>query len=207
MRETMTFVLNRFAPVVIGVSFLSGCYTTTNVVTVKPLRTKYPVSASAQYVDANGDIVTDEHYDVVESFQFEKRVEVRIHEEDETMLQLEADLDRILAEHRGDALTQVSIAGTDYDPGSHSSAATWKLMGWTFGLMGAATLGLGLAVDEEPRTILLTMGGVFLGVGVASYLLSGVTNDPAVWSLQVNGNVVRRSSGVAAPVAAAEPDE
>lgn len=204
----MTHLLKRVVPALLGASFLNGCYTTTNVVTVAPLRTQYPVSASPQYVDAEGEIITEEHYDVVHSFQFEKRVEAPIHDDTGTTLQLEADLDRILAEHHGEALTQVSIVGTDYDRGSHAGAATWKLMGWTFGLSGAAVAGFGLAVDEEePRTALLTVGGVFVGIGVVSYLMSGVTNDPATWNLHVDGNVVRRSSGVAAPVEAAEPGE
>jgi hypothetical protein len=204
----MAHLLNRVAPALLGVSFLNGCYTTTNVVTVAPLRTQYPVSASPQYVDGDGEIVTEEHYDVVQSFQFEKRVEAPIHDDTGTTLQLEADLDRILAEHHGDALTQVSIVGTDYDRGSHTGAANWKIMGWTFGLSGAAVAGLGLAVDEEePRTALLTVGGVFVGIGVVSYLMSGVTNDPAAWNLQVKGNVVKRTNGSTTSVAATAQED
>jgi hypothetical protein len=179
----------------------SGCYTTTHVVNVPPLRTKYPVSASGQYIDNGGALVTEDQYQVVQSFDFKKTVEAPRHEASEATLKLEAELDQILAQHQGDALTQVNIAATDYDPGSHGSAAGWKILGWTLGLTGATFAVAGAASDYESEG-LIAVGGVFLGLGVLSYLAAAVADDPAVWSLQVKGNVVKQTSlGVLPPPA------
>jgi hypothetical protein len=65
-------------------------------------------------------------------------------------------------------------------------------MGWTFGLSGATLAAIG-AGAEDPGP-LLTVGGVFLGVGLLSYALGATANDPAIWTVQVKGNVVKRSA-------------
>ncbi|HEX2734712.1 MAG TPA: hypothetical protein VHM70_24070 [Polyangiaceae bacterium] len=187
----------RGAVLTLSGALLSGCYTTTNVVTMTPLKTKYPVSASGQYLDANGAIVTEDNYQVLKEFDFQKQVESPRHETTETRLKLEADLDRILAEQHGDALTDVKIVATQYDPGSHGSAAGWKIMGWSFGVTGATLMVAGASIDDGGP--LIGVGGVVLGVGVLSYALSALANDPAVWTFQVKGNVVKQTGAATAP--------
>lgn len=175
---------------------LSGCYTTTNTVTVAPLKTGYPVSASGQYIDAQGQLVTEGQYEVVNSFEFDRRVEAPRHESKESDLALEPELDRLVKQHRGDAVTDLKIVGTEYDTGSHGSAAGWKVLGWTFGLTGATFVVLGAALDDGDTGggTLMGVGAVFAGLGLVSYLLSYTTDDPASWNIHVQGNVIKRGT-------------
>lgn len=177
--------------------FASGCYTTSNTVTVTPLDTKYPVSASGQYVTPSGDIVEEKGYNVVEAFEFTKKIEAPRHEEAETELMLEPELNRLMQQHQGDAITQLNIAATRYDPGSHGSAAGWKIIGWTFGITGGTFLLLGATADDDTSGPIMTVGGVFAGLGALGFVLSGTTNDPATWELKVSGQVVKQGGGAA----------
>lgn len=188
--------------VVLGCAFVlatSGCYTTSNVVTMGQLRTKYPVSASGQYVDASGTVVTENEYEVVKPFEFERSIEAERHEDTETELKLQPALDEFLAQAQGDAVTDMKIYATEYDTGSHGSSAGWKIMGWSFGLTGATFLVTGAAVGDEMGGTFMTLGAVFAGVGLGSYLLGLTANDPTAWKLHVTGNVVKRNAGSAPP--------
>lgn len=173
----------------------TGCYTTRNLVTMEPLETKFPVSASAQFVDESGAIVDEEGYETVKPFRFERTYEVPRHSDGSAGIELEPELERIVAAAGGDAITELKIEGVNYDSGSHGSAASWKIFGWTMSITGAALIATGAALDAGDA--LYPVGGVILGVGVASFLLSLTTQDPAKWQLQVSGQVVRRkgSSG------------
>jgi hypothetical protein len=129
-----------------------GCYRTTNVATLTPLHTVYPVSASSQYVAPGGAIVTEKQYQVVQPFSFQRAIQAAPHEETLTALALQPDLDRIMSTSRGDAITDMRISATNYDAGSHGPAAGWKILGWTFGLTGATLAVTGLAVGDNPET-------------------------------------------------------
>ncbi|MBN1608633.1 MAG: hypothetical protein JW940_18535 [Polyangiaceae bacterium] len=183
----------------------TGCYTTTNVATMGALKTNYPVSASGQYVDSNGAIVTENEYTVIKPFEFDRSIEGARHDDTETDIALQPELDRILAESQGDAITDVKIYAADYDTGSHGSSAGWKVMGWTFGLCGATFLVTGAAIGDDAAEPLLIIGGVFGGIGLGSYLLGTALNDPAVWKLHVTGNVIKRTAAAAPAPAAAPP--
>jgi hypothetical protein len=175
----------------------TGCYTTTNVATMGPLHTKYPVSASGQYVDSSGAIVVENEYTVVKPFEFDRPIEGARHDDTETEIVLQPELDRILAESQGDAVTDIKIYAADYDTGSHGSSAGWKVMGWTFGLTGATFLVTGAAVGGDAAEPLLIVGGVFGGIGLGSYLIGAALTDPAVWKLHVTGNIVKRNASAA----------
>ena len=175
----------------------TGCYTTTNVATMGALHTNYPVSASGQYVDPSGAIVTENDYTIVKPFEFDRSIEGARHEDTETPIVLQPELDRALAESQGDAITDVKIYATEYDSGSHGSSAGWKVMGWTFGLCGATFLVTGAAVGGDAAEPLLIVGGVFGGIGLGSYLLGLAANDPSVWKLHVTGNIVKRNAAAA----------
>ena len=194
---------------VAGVLLVSatGCYTTSHTVTVSTLRTQHPVSASGQYVQADGRIVTEEDYEVVQPFEIERRIEGPRHETTEASLVLDAEIDRAVGQAGGDAATDVSIFASEYDSGSHGSAAGWKIMGWTFGLTGLTFLGVGAAVDDDISGTFYVVGGVMAGVGVISYLLSSVANDPATWDLHVKGQVVKRNAPPPPPEVATPPQE
>jgi hypothetical protein len=175
----------------------TGCYTTTNVATMRALHTNYPVSASGQYVDSSGGVVTENEYTVVKPFEFDRSIEGARHEDTETPLVIQPELDRILAESQGDAVTDVKIYAVEYDPGSHGSSAGWKVMGWTFGLCGATFLVTGAAVGGDMAEPFMITGGVFAGIGLGSYLLGLAANDPSAWKFHVTGNIVKQNAGAA----------
>jgi hypothetical protein len=186
----------------------TGCYTTSNVVTMAPLKTDFPVSASGQYVDGSGAIVEEDDYESVAPFTIERTYEVPRHSEGQTTLELEPELQRIVQQAGGDAITDLKIEAVEYDSGSHGSAAGWKIFGWSMSITGGLILGTGAALGGDAGDILYPIGGVTLGIGVASFLLSLTTNDPPKWQMQVTGQVVRRKGGEAAPAAEeAEPKD
>jgi hypothetical protein len=177
----------------------TGCYTTTNVATMSPLKTNYPVSASGQYIDSGGAIVTENDYTIVKPFEFDRSIEGARHEDTETDIVLQPELDRILAESQGDAITDVTIYAAEYDPGSHGSSANWKVMGWSFGLTGATLLVAGAAIGSDGGEPLLIAGGIIGGIGLGSYLIGTATDDPSAWKLHVTGNIVKRNAALASP--------
>ncbi|HEU4726540.1 MAG TPA: hypothetical protein VFT22_01570 [Kofleriaceae bacterium] len=174
----------------------AGCYTTTNVATMGPLHTAYPVSASSQYVDHDGSIVTESAYEVVQPFAFHRSIEGRPLETTVTDLALQPELDRIMSTAAGDAVTAMKIEATGYDQGAHGPAAGLKLLGWTCGVGGAAVIALGVAAGEQEGSSLTRVGVVVAGLGVVSYVIGAVLKTPARWSLDVSGRVVRRTSAV-----------
>ena len=177
----------------------TGCFTTTNTARLEPLETKYPVSLSAQYVDEGGRIVDQGGYDKLGSFEFEMEVDGARHDDTSTRIELEQRLDQVLAEQRGDAVTNLRIAATEYDSGSHGSAAGWKTMGWTFGITGGTFLVVGAASDEPTATPFITGGAIFAGVGALSFLFATLADDPAKWHLVVSGDVVRTGAATPTP--------
>jgi hypothetical protein len=186
----------------------NGCYWTANVATFSPLKTSYPVSASPQYIDGDGTIVTENQYQVVAPFEFTHTVEGPRHEETETRINLEPNLDPIVAKAQGDAVTHMKIDGAEYRSGSHGSSGGLKLVGWSFSLLGGMALTVAAVVTAgdhpERATLLWGMGGATAGAGVLCFVFSALANDPSVWRLHVSGNVVRRNSD-AAPPAPSEP--
>lgn len=190
----------------------TGCYRTQNIVRMEPLDTKVPVSASGQYVNTEGRIVKETEYRIVSDFSFERTVEVPRHKKAEADLDLdlESEIDRIVVEAGGDAVTDFKIEGTEYDSGAHNAAASWKNMGWAFGISGAAFIVTGLAIgDPDINAIFLPMGGVFAGVGAVSFGLSFTARKPAAWHFNVAGNVVSHGGGSTppAPTAPSPADE
>jgi hypothetical protein len=165
---------------------------TTNVVTMAPLRTAYPVSASSQYVDDGGRLVTAKDYEVVHAFSFHQQVEAGLHHKTVTALAFEPDLDRIMSTAGGDAITGMKVQAIDYDTGSNYPSAGMKLTGWTLGFAGLTIIALGIGIGEEEGTTVTKVGAVVAGAGVVSYLIGRALRRPASWQLDVSGNVVRR---------------
>lgn len=185
----------------------TGCYRTQNIVTMEPLDTKAPVSASGQYVDREGRLITETQYQVVSNFSFERTMEVPRHKKATVELELEREIDRIVADAEGDAVTDFKIEGTKYDSGAHNAAASWKNMGWAFGISGAALIVTGLAInDPDINAIFLPMGGVFAGLGAVSFGLSFTARKPAAWHFNIAGNVVSQGGGTSPEPSAPAPD-
>lgn len=177
----------------------TGCYTTKNVVAVAPLETKYPVSASGAFVDSSGGVVDQKQYTVVAPFSFERTVETPRHSTTETRFELEPELNRIVSQQGGDAVTDLKIEGVGYDNGSHSSAAFWKQWGWGFGITGGTLLLVG-AADADLRGTMVPAGAIVAGIGALGFVFAAVANDPAAWKFKVSGNVVKRAGTAPASV-------
>lgn len=174
----------------------TGCYRTSNTVTLEPLETKVPVSASGQYVDAQGKIVNEAQYEVVDSFQFEQQVRAPRHDKTETKLDIDEEIDSIVAQAGGQAVTDLRIEATGYDSGSHEPAAMWKQMGWMFLGTGAGLFVVGVAAnDPEVNDVMYPAAAVFAGLGGVSFALSLTARKPTEWTFSVGGNVVTRGGG------------
>ncbi len=173
---------------------LTGCYTTANTVKVTPFETKYPVSLSSAYVEQDGRVCDDKGYEVVRSFSFDTTVQGPRHEETTTRLALEPELDREVAGAGGNAVTNLRIQGVDYDPGSHGAAAGWKIMGWSLSITGGSIAGIGLATDSSASDMLVTMGGVTLGLGLLSFVAGSAATAPTEWRFHVTGDVVKSTT-------------
>jgi len=178
---------------------VTGCYTTSNVATFTPLQTNYPVSASPEYVAQDGQIVAPNQYQVTAPFQFNEVVDGEVHANTSTRLALEPQLNDLVAKSQGDAVTNLKIQAVNYDHGSHASAGSWKILGWTFGITGASVAVLGAAIGDRNDSSahssgLLLGGGIIAGLGVLSYVIGSTLKDPAEWQFQVSGQVVRRTA-------------
>jgi len=177
--------------------FNVGCHTTTNIVTIRSLDTKVPVSASSSYVDASGEIVDASQYSVVRDFAFEKHVDVPRHSTRETALVLEPELNRIAEETRAEALTNLAIEPDEYDAGSHSSAATAKNWMYPFLVLGLAIgVGSGIKLADHPddgrwQGLLIT-GAAVTAVGGLLWVVSSLDSDPGRWRFKVRGDAVKR---------------
>ena len=174
----------------------SACaYETTSVVRIPTVDTAYPVSSSRHYVEAWGAIVRDTEYKVVDRFQFEKTVESPRHDAADSTLRLGPEIDRIIRKANGDAVTGLTIDAVSYDPGSHSTAAFWKNVGWVFTPIGAVFIGAGVGWadegDKDRSSSLYAVGGSFAAIGVLSFLLAAVLRSPATWCYQVSGQIVK----------------
>jgi hypothetical protein len=182
-----------FLSAVLITVFVPACYKTTNVALFQPLDTPYPVSASAQYLDASGQIVDERSYRVVKAFSFNQTAKGARHEETHSSLNLAPRLDPLVRGAQGDAVTNLKIEAVDYDSSSHDYAALLKSTGWILGLIGAAVFVGGVATKGNDRTGVMIGGGVTAGVGVLGYVGGILTDSPTAWHFDVSGQVVKRS--------------
>lgn len=174
----------------------TGCmYETRSTVRIPVLDIAYPVSASPHYVKADGAIVRDAEYKVVERFQFQQTVESPHHGTSDVTLRLGPDIDRIIEQAHGDAVTRLTIDAVSYETGSHGAAAFWKNMAWIFTPIGASFIGAGIgwdqAGDRDRAASLYAVGSAFAGIGVLSIVIATVLHRPATWRYEVSGQVVK----------------
>ncbi|MGC4095166.1 MAG: hypothetical protein QM756_46055 [Polyangiaceae bacterium] len=194
----------KWAALPLLLSLGGGCtFTTRNVATVQPLATTHPVSASAAYRDAQGQILTASDYEVVMPFMFRKDVTSPLYAETETALHLEPELERLLWLAKGDAITKLRIQAVSYSPGAHYDSARMQLLGWNVGIAGSilvvpGLISLGNDNADVPKYV-LSISGACLAAG-ALFLWLGKTHDtPTRWRLRVSGEVVRASPRAPVP--------
>lgn len=191
----------------------SGCaYTTTNTVTLSPLETKYPVSASAEYLDAEGRIVAARDYKVIMPFMFPKDIDGARHAATESKLELAPALDRLVEMAEGNAITKLRVEAVSYDSGAHASAAYWRSTGLHLAIAGGLLLIPGLvSLDSEnekvPMTLLPASAACF-GAGALLLLLGNLAKTPSRWHFRVSGEVVhsRLVAPTPAPIPPPSPD-
>jgi hypothetical protein len=196
--------LTALAPYLVLAAF--GCnHETTNIATIRPLNTAYPVSASSSYVDDDGAIVDEQRYSVVRSFVVEKNADAPRHSTAETPISLKPDFDRIVAETGADAITRVTIEPDEYDVGSHDSAAGAKNLMYpllVFGLAidAGALIKLGNDPHEGRWQGLLVFGAIVTGIGALLWGSSALDSEPARWHFKIRGDAVKVQATPSPPV-------
>jgi hypothetical protein len=186
-------MFGRFGAGALMASVTAACsYTTKSVVSVHPVPTTYPVSASGQYIDNDGTTVTEKDYRVLSPFTIRKTVRTAPLATTESLLELAPELDNVVKAADGDSITKMKIAATDYELGSHPAAAGFKIMGWTLGLTGATIVTVGLSMDNEKAKGAVAGGAVCAGLGLIVYLIGAAQNDPAKWHIEASGQVTKR---------------
>ena len=157
------------------------------------------MSASADYIDEDGKVVDDTQYRKLKDFGFRKTVKAPRHEERQTSLRLSREIDTIVRQAGGDAVTYARIEATNYDAGSHGPAAGLKVFGWTFTLAGGLLLGTAAGIDDAPKDSLVAGGAVLVGAGLVSLLLSSTKKEPSRWQFKVSGDIVKATEATEAP--------
>lgn len=194
-----------------------GCIMrSTNEVFIDPLQSRFPASASSMYLDGTGRVVAPGQYSTVKTFQLARTVDTPAHAAATLPLELEAELDRLVATSGGDAVTNVTVQAVSYDPEGHYSTNRWKVLGWMGTILGGSTVGLTALFDSvdnrafnEPKALPwygIGVGTIALGITsfiVASDRKASVRNH---WHFNIEGQVVKRNPEARiAPTAPATP--
>lgn len=195
----------------------SGCVTSTSIVHLDPMQTRYPVSASGQYLDSRGQVVKPGEYRSLRSFKLDRSVDVPAGTTAAVPLDIQADLDRLVDSTGGDAVTNVTLQATSFVPEGHASVALWQSLG-TLGLVFGGPFALvgGAAIATDPQlrhdSQMIAMGAVGTAVaalGVAALLTASHrrSTTPNHWNVHIEGDVVQRNSAEpsAASAAASAP--
>jgi hypothetical protein len=164
----------------------TGC-TTTHVVSVPPVASKYPVSASAAYVDHDGSSVTAQDYRVVAPFELVK-LERSQSADFESTLQLGPELERLVVAANGDAITKLRIEATSFK--SHQNVGT--ILGLSLGVIGSILIMRDFAVNEHQhrsRDPLFWTGTACFVTAIPLYVVGDFTRATS-WQLKVSGQVV-----------------
>ena len=164
----------------------TGC--ATNVVTLSPLDTKHPVSASAEYVDHDGAVVRAEDYEVVAPFDFAKEARTRwAHGSSE--LQIAPKLDGLVQAAHGDAVTNLRIQATSLS--QHQNL--FSIMGLGVSAVGLILLAPAISAMNDPEKStnpMLVASTAVLAAGSA-LVITGELTRPTSWHFRISGQVVR----------------
>lgn len=182
----------------------TGC-TATHSVTLPPLTSQYPVSASAQYVNQDGTTVGAEDYRVVSPFEIVKRDRSDSNHFRST-LQLGPEIDRLVRAANGDAVTNLRVEATSF--GTHQNLGT--ILGVSLGIVGSVLVVQDLASgsDQDPRSNPVFWTGTACFISGAVLYLVGDYTKATSWQFHVSGQVVRSQPGPAplsAPAPTTEP--
>lgn len=194
----MSDLRRRMAGILAPLLTASAC-TTTNTVVLKPLDTPFPVSLSDQYLDNDGRVVAENDYEFVDKVNFQLVAEAPRGGEATTELAVSELLSKAVNENNGEAIVNLNLQATDYDPGDTYNAFLAQFTGWTSVVTGALLLVTAGLIDNEDSfsgddgsSTFQIAGGITLGVGALFVGLGFALNEPARWTFEGSGEVVRR---------------
>jgi len=197
----------KIAALIGALGMIFGCVTTDHSVELKNPEIDAPVSASAYFIDAQGDTVSSKDYEVLHHFLFERSYEGQIGKETVSILDIGAELENILEQHQADAVVNLQFQGIEYDPGATTSTSWTRWLGiyslgfdaimlGTLYFMSAgdpdSSYTVGDFLSDEPYIAFL-LAGIGIGGGISlglSFILPAV--NPSVWQVAVEGDAVRR---------------
>ena len=177
---------------------LGGCVTTDHHVSMKTPNVDKPISASAFYLDQNGNVVNPQDYEVVHHFSDVKMYEGKIGKSTTSLLDIDAELRGIFEQYRADAIVNLKISAVDYDPGATDAAGILRSWGWatavSFLITTVMWIYISPAADGQEGVdpyVYLFAGGTGVGVLMAgiSYILPATSKS--VWTISIEGDAVR----------------
>ena len=173
---------------------LASCTTTDHAVLLKPVEAGLPVSASSLYATGQGAVVSSEGYDIVDHFAFTKKMEGPVGVKGySSSLDIGAELGALAAAKRADAVVNLRIIPTQFDPGNTFAVGPLKIAGSMF-LGFGGLFGLMALMDEDMGETLGPMALAFGGVGGAGLIVSATLQPRGrtVWTINIEGDLVRR---------------
>jgi len=170
----------------VALSSLVSCVTADQTVTLAPLETKIPVSASASlYVD--GKVLNDSQYQVVKPFHLEKKFRIPLGASD-SAIDLSREVETFVQGTDVKAVTQLTISVKDIGTGDLGWIAFERSLGAASVSVGALLLGVSTLLPPDqnsllvPSIIVVGSGAALLGGSVYHESVAGVD----YW-LNING--------------------
>jgi hypothetical protein len=171
---------------------LAGC-ATAHRVSVTPIDTPFPVSASPSWVDARGEVVSTEASVELSTFAHALEVEAPAFQTTSTKLDLAPRLAGEVAEAHGEAVTELAIAAFPYRTEAYTNASGWAQLGLGgLLLVGMAASFGSLATADGPRKVFAGAGLLLMLAGTTACGAAVAMPEPVRWRFLVSGRVVRR---------------
>jgi hypothetical protein len=173
---------------------LASCTTTDHRLTLVPPDVPVPVSASAFYAAAGGQVVSPDGYTVIDHFALTKAYRGPVGVKGYTsVLDIAPDLTPLVQAKQADAVVNLRIIPKSYDPGNAYSVGALKIAGsFALGFGGMFAL-MSLADDSLAKTT-GPMALAFCGVGGGSLGASIIMRQSGrtTWTVGVEGDMVKR---------------
>jgi hypothetical protein len=207
MKTTKAFLPLAAILVLLGGVVLSSCTTTDHAIQLAPLPASVPVSASAFYT-SGGEVVTDEDYDVVDHFQFEKTLTGPVGKEGYVSpLDVGPDVLALVKDKQADAVVNFRLIPQTYDSGNTGTVGALKIIGWMClgfgGMFGIMNVAMPPSEYDTGPSVFAGMAIGFGAVGAGS-LVATLIMEPqgkTTWHLAIEGDLVkqRRLESTASP--------
>ncbi|MFP4114675.1 MAG: hypothetical protein ACOC2Y_08025 [Spirochaetota bacterium] len=181
IRRLVTVALS--AAVVLAVG---ACTTTNHALHIAPIDSDVPVSASAYYVDAEGQVIGPDDYEITDYFEHEVRVEGQVAAENGDSVDITHAVEEAIAPTNAAAVVNFRTIGYQFDPGNTGMIGFTRIFGG--GMLICGGLFLALSQGEEP---LAPIGGGFAALGLGSMGYSFLFPGETAWTIRFEGEAVR----------------